>query len=393
MTASLKNKLRRGISPIALAVLMAVALVVWLLLGDTRSAKDDAPPPKEQVEEQLHEVETQWSQAEPLTREQVLQGQLLPWQQVRVMSQVSGRVEKLLKQQGEAVSAGEPLLELSDEGRSQQLTQAQAIYRLRQKELESARKLRSSNYVTENEIIRLEGEVARAQAELSAAQLAVEYNTPVAPFDGVVDRRYVEVGELVQSGAELMSLVNVKRLKATAHIPQQDAGRVAEGQAVKLRLLDGRELEGEVRFISLAADPQTRSFYVEAEVANPELWRVAGGSATLRIQLPEVMAHQFSPALLRLGPDGNLGVHAVDADGQVVNYPVRVVAITDEGATVEGLPERLQVITQGAGFVEPGQQVRTEIATETDESDNGAASKFQPEATQGGPLPGQGAAE
>lgn len=375
-----------------LAIVMSVALVLWLLLGDTRSAKDEAPPPKEQAESQLHEVETRWSQAEPLAREQVLQGQLLPWQQVQVMSQVSGRVERLLKQQGEVVSAGEPLLELSDEGRSQQLTEAQAIYRLRQKELDSARKLRASNYVTETEIIRLEGEVARARSELSAAQLAVQYNTPVAPFDGVVDRHHVEVGELVQPGAELMSLVNVSRLKATAHIPQQDAGRVAEGQSVKLRLLDGRELEGEVRFISLAADPQTRSFYVGAEAANPELWRVAGGSATLRIQLPEVMAHRFSPALLRLGPDGNLGVHAVE-DGRVINYPVRVVAITDEGATVEGLPERLQVITQGAGFVDPGQKVRTEVVPETGEADTGSTSAVQPEATPSRPLPGQGAAE
>lgn len=377
----------------ALAILMAVALVIWLLLGDTRSAKDTAPPPEEQAEEQMHEVETRWSQAQPLTREQVLQGQLLPWQQVQVMAQVSGRVAKLLKQQGDVVSAGEPLLELSDEGRSQQLTQARAIYRLRQKELDGARKLRASNYVTENEIIRLEGEVARAQADLSAAQLAVEYNSPVAPFDGVVDRHHVEIGELVQPGAELMSLVNVSRLKATAQIPQQDAGRVAEGQAVKLRLLDGRELEGEVRFISLAADPQTRSFYVEAELANPELWRVAGGSATLRIQLPEVMAHQFSPALLRLGPDGNLGVHAVDEDGRVINYPVRVVAITNEGATVEGLPERLQVITQGAGFVDPGQQVRTEVVPEDETADAKASNEFQPGAAQSGPLPGQGAAE
>ncbi|MBL4611825.1 MAG: efflux RND transporter periplasmic adaptor subunit, partial [Pseudomonas sp.] len=299
MTASFRNKLRRGISPVMLAIVMAVALVLWLLLGDQRSAKEDAPPPKEQAEEQFHKVETRWSQAEPLSREQVLQGQLLPWQQVQVMAQVSGRVEKLLKQQGERVSAGEPLLQLSDEGRSQQLEQARAIYRLRQKELEGARKLRASNYVTENEIVRLEGEVARAQADLSAAQLAVKYNQPVAPFDGVVDRHHVEVGEYVQPADPLMSVVNVERLKATAQIPQQEANRVAEGQAVKIRLLDGRELEGEVNFVSLAADPQTRSFYVEVAVANPESWRVAGGSATLRIQLPPVMAHRFSPALLR----------------------------------------------------------------------------------------------
>ena len=293
-------------------------------------------------------------------------------------------LENLAREQGDQVSAGDVLLELSDEGRSKQLAQARASYRLRQTELESTRKLRASNYATETEIVRLEGELARAAAELEAAELAVQYSQPIAPFDGVVDRRHVEVGGLVQSGAELMSLVNVKRLKASAQIPQQDASRVAVGQEVKVQLMGGRELQGQVRFVSLAADPETRSFYVEIEADNPELLRVAGGSATLRIQLPPVLAHQFSPALLRLGPDGQLGVHAVDESGQVVNHPVRVVAITNDGATVEGLPERLQVITQGAGFVRPGQQVATKLVQAADEDSD---------ATSPMPLPGTGAAE
>ena len=81
-------------------------------------------------------------------------------------------------------------------------------------------------------------------------------------------------------------------------------------------------------------------------------------------------------------------MRAVDEDGQVIHYPVRVVAMTEAGATVEGLPERLQVITQGAGFVDPGQQVRTELVPPGEQND---ASGLAPIETQ--PLPGQGAAE
>lgn len=381
MRAALKNKLSRLTSPVALAVLMTVILGLWLLLGEKRSAQDQAPALAAQVEETLHQVETRWSQAQPLAREQVLQGQLQPWQQVQLMAQVSGRVEKLSRQQGDQVLAGDVLLELSDEGRSMQLAQARANYRLRQTELQSTRKLRASNYATETEVVRLEGELARAAAELESAELAVQYNQPLAPFAGVVDRRYVDVGELVQSGAALMSLVNVTRLKATAQIPQQDASRVAVGQQVKVQVTGGQELQGQVRFVSLAADPETRSFYVEIEAENPQLLRVAGGSATLRIQLPPVLAHQFSPALLRLGADGQLGVHAVDEHGRVINYPVRVVALTNQGATVEGLPETLQVITQGAGFVKPGQQVETQLVhTPEDDSDAPSAT---PQAVMG----------
>ena len=384
MTASFMRRLSRKISPVWLAILMALLLVLWLLLGDTRRAQEEAPAAREPVEASLPRVETRWSQAQASPREQVLQGQLLPWQSVRIMAQVAGRVEQLLKQQGDRVTAGEALLELSDEGRRAQLAQAQAIYRLRQSELASTRKLKASNFASETELLRLESELARAQADLRAAELAVAYNRPEAPFSGLVDRRHVEPGELVQPGAELMTLVKVDQLKASAQIPQQDVGRVAVGQPVRLHLLDGRTLAGEVRFISQAADPQTRSFYVEVVADNPELWRVAGASVTLHIELAPVMAHRISPALLSLAADGQLGVSAVDEQGIAVNYPVQVVSMGNDGAVVSGLPERVRLITRGAGFVAPGQPVE---AVE--------AAPAQPASAPGraGSLPGTGAAE
>lgn len=363
MLPTLENRLPR-LSPVAIAVLLTVILVAWLLSGEKQSAQQQAPQAQAQQEQGLSQVETRWSQARSLPRELIIQGAVLPLQQVNVRAQVSGRVQALLKQQGEAVEAGEPLLQLSDEGRSEQLAEARAELKLRQSELESARALKKSQFVPETELTRLEGELARAQAEFTNAELAAGYNHPMAPFTGWVDRRHVEVGELVQPGDDLMSLVDVSQLKVTAQVPQQNAEGVAVGQPVLVELLDGRQLRGEVRFVSFAADPATRSFYVEAQVQNPNLWRVAGASATVHIQQLPVMAHRVSPALLSLSPHGKLGVHAVDGAGQVVFHPVEVVSMDSEGATVVGLPARVQLITQGAGFVQPGQRVQTRGAGE-----------------------------
>lgn len=347
-------------SPVVIAVALAVLLSIWLVSGEKRSAKDQPPAAQAKPEQAVPTVQTQWMNAEPLQREHVVQGQLLPWQQVDVKAQVSGRVEKLIARQGDKLAAGSPLLLLSDEGRTEQLKEAQADYRLRKRELENARALESPKFVTETELIRLEGELARAEAEVIAAELAVQYNQPGAPFDGVVNRRYVDKGELVQPGEPLMSVVDIDRLKVTAQIPQQEASGISEGQEVIVTLLDGRELSGEVKFVSYAADASTRSFYVEVEVANPERQRVAGASATLRIQLPMVLAHRLSPALLKLDEQGRLGAYAVDGSGQVVYHPVKVVSISTDAATVTGLPEQVQVITRGAGFVDPGERVKTQ---------------------------------
>jgi len=275
---------------------------------------------------------------------------------------VTGRVEELLKHQGDTVKQGEPLLRLSDEGRNLKLAQARADLRLRQNELEGAKSLKSGKLVSQTELARLESELARAQAEVAAAQLAETYSTPAAPFAGRVDRRLVEVGELVQPGAVLMTLVDAARLRVSGQIPQQQAGGVTPGQAVRVTLLDGRELHGQVSFVSLAADKATRSFYVEAHVDNPELWRVAGASATLHIEQPAVQAHRITPALLSLNSEGSTGIHAVDENNQVVFHPVQVIGIDGDGAVVAGLPNRLRLITQGAGFVRPGQTVQPKEA-------------------------------
>lgn len=364
MLQSLRQRFLWRPTPIVIAVVLSVLLILWLASGEKRSARDEAPEEPAQSEKGLPQVEVRWSNAQPRPQELVLQGTVLAWHQVELRAQVAGRVEALLKHQGDEVAAGEPLLRLSDEGRSSRLAQARADLRLRRNELEGAKSLKSGNLVSKTELARLESEFARAEADLAAAELAADYSEPKAPFAGRVDRRQVDVGALVQPGEPLMTLVDVSRLRVSGQVPQQQASGVVAGQPVRVTLLDGRELRGTVSFVSLAADAATRSFYVEAHVDNPELWRVAGASATLRIEQPVLNAHRVTPALLSLNADGDMGIHALDENNKVVFHPVQVIGIDGDGAVVAGLPDRIRLITQGAGFVRPGQEVQAKGAAE-----------------------------
>tara|TARA_R110002126_G_scaffold75469_28_gene188458 strand:- start:13887 stop:14975 length:1089 start_codon:yes stop_codon:yes gene_type:complete len=347
-------------SPVIIAVVLALALLLWLLSGDNYSAKKQVPAEQQVPEKQLPLVETRWSEAEPYQLTQVAQGQVLPWRGVSIKSQQAGTVTEILTQQGERVAQGDKLLRLSDEGRSALLAQAKANLNLRQDELASAQALSKSQFVSETELTRLKSELAKAEAELESASLALQQIEPGAPFAGVVDRRHVEVGDVVQVGTELLQLVQIDKLKVTAQIPQQHIKALTPGQHVTLRLLDGRKLTGTLSFVSFAADTATRSFYIEVTVANPQLLRVAGGSATVEVQLTPVEAHLISPALLSLDDTGKLGVSVVDEQQQVVFYPVDILSANNEGARVTGLPDRARIITQGAGFVKAGDTVRLE---------------------------------
>jgi len=349
---------KKYLTPVNTAVVLAVLLALWLAIGEKKSALNDEPAEQKELANSITQVEVYSSQARYYSHEVVAQGQIVPWHQVKVTAQVSGQVEKILKRQGDHVQAGEALLRLSNEGRSERLAQAQATLKLRERELANAQTLEKSKFVAETEISRLESALAEARAKLVEEQLAVQYSNPAAPFKGVVNRRHVDPGEWVGVGTALMDIVDVSRLRATAFVPQQQVSELKVGQNVKLELLDGRLMQGTIHFVSNSADLQTRSYYIEVATANPEHWRIAGASATLRIELPQVMAHRFSPALLSLNERGQLGVQAVNDQSQVQFYPVKTLNVDTKAATVAGLPDALRLITLGAGFVQSGQTVQ-----------------------------------
>src|SRR5690606_41536094 len=83
----------------------------------------------------------------------------------------------------------------------------------------------------------------------------------------------------------------------------------------------------------------------------------AGSSATLSVQLADQNAHRLSPALLSLGEKGELGIKSVDDEGKVIFLPVEIFSFDPEGVWVGGLPEEVEIITLGAGFVKAGDLV------------------------------------
>ncbi|MEE2763202.1 MAG: efflux RND transporter periplasmic adaptor subunit [Pseudomonadota bacterium] len=343
---------------LGLALLIIVALAVWMATGEVKEARDEAPDRPARGEPELTSVQVETLSARVHEPGLLLQGQLEPWHSVLISARVPGTVESIAVGLGQRVAAGEPLLTLSEDGRQAVLARWQARVRSLEADLTAARRLRSSDLASQSELLSLESELAAASAELAAARLEVEHLTPKAPFAGIINRRDVDPGSLVQVGSPLFELVRIDRLKAAGQVPQQSAGKVDVGQPVRVDLLNGGQLDGQVTFVASAANPETRTFAVEIAVENPERQRVAGGSASLRIALPEVKAMFISPAHLSLGDDGRPGVKHVNRDNRVVFSQVELLSVATDGAWVTGLPDEIRLITRGGGFVNPGERVR-----------------------------------
>lgn len=348
------NRLPRG--PVALAVGLAIVLGLWLVSGDLRRSVQSMDDPYEATEPRPALVEVSVLNARAFQPQVVVQGQVEPWRSVMIRSRITARVEAL-EPLGARLEKDEPVARLSEEDRQEQVEQAQARLERAQADVEAASRLRGQDLASQSEYLARSADRAAASAELEKARVALDSVTPAAPFAGTINRREVDIGDELRPGESIVELVQTERLKVSGRVPQQKVAKLAEGQTVRVELLDGRKLTGKLHFIASAAHRGTRSFRVEAEVPNPDNWRVAGSSATLRIALEPELATRLSPAHLRLNDAGELGVRHVSAGDEVLFTPIRLLSTDDDGAWVAGLPLRTRLITRGAGFVSDGDSV------------------------------------
>ncbi len=144
-----------------------------------------------------------------------------------------------------------------------------------------------------------EAAVAVAEANIKAqdAQLRVlnqqkTYQSVVAPFDGVITQRNIDVGSLVQadatSGTFLFTLMHSDVLRIQLYVPQDEAFGIAPGVAAVVHVpeMPGRDFPGTVTRIADALQPGTRTLLTEIDVPNPGPRSVAGSLLHRRIEDP-----------------------------------------------------------------------------------------------------------
>ena len=310
-------------------------------------------------------VEVLQSRATSVVREIVLQGQAQAVRSAQIAAETAGRIRRLAVREGQRVASDELLAELYADERPARLAQAEARLRQRRADLAASEKLLRQGLQAETELLARRAEVAAAQADLATIRLDIERTQIRAPFAGVIELSQREEGERVAVGEALFTLVDDSALAINAQLPQRAAAEVQPGMAAQVALISGVELRGEVGFVAAAADPATRSYRIEVDVANPRRLRAAGMSAELRIPVETLSGHFLSPGALALGVGGELGVKRVDAEDRVVFQTVEIVRTESDGAWVTGLPSRARIVTLGQGFVQPGQLVEVVSARQS----------------------------
>jgi multidrug efflux system membrane fusion protein len=340
---------------------IAVALVGWLAsgqIGADRPAPEMSAAVDAAAAERVPTVRVRQLTAEPVEREIVINGKTAPARVVTVRAETDGRIDEIGATRGAQVPAGDVLIRLDPRERRAMVAEAEATLAMREIEYTAAQKLGAKGFQADTKVAEAKANLEAAQAALARARIELDHTEIRAPFAGVLNERPLEIGDFVDVGDAVATVIEQDPFLVTGEVAESEIGRLAVGMPGSARLVTGQVVEGQVRYIAAQSDPATRTFTVELEVANPNGRFAAGVSAELRIGVERVPAHRVPASLLALNDAGVLGVKAVGDDAEVVFYPADVVRAQAAAVWLAGLPEQVQVITIGQGYVRAGDRVR-----------------------------------
>ncbi len=345
-----------------IAVGLAALATGWVASG---MVGDDPVQPETQrsaaeVEsvETAFAVRTRQSESQLHRKTLLVRGRTEAERMVDIRTETEGQIVELPVQEGALVEKDEVLAQIDPRERPASLQEAKALLEQKRLELQAARTLRSKGFRAETQLAAAQAEYDAAQAAVRRMEIEIQMLTVEAPFGGFFEDRYVELGDYVEPGDTVGQIIDLDPIIVVAPISEHDIGQLEIGVDAEARLANGRDVVGVVRFIGANADPQTRTFRAEIEVANPDRLISAGMTAEIAVPLETVSAHYISPAILTLSDAGAIGVMVVDEDSRARFTEIEIVEDEKDGIWISGLPSEATLIVVGQEFVSEGQKVR-----------------------------------
>lgn len=257
-----------AVGPVAVG-LVAVSLVAAGCAGESGLASEaDAPA----ADEFRTAVAVSPIAPETLTDSLEISGRLEPRAVVHIASELGGRVEEVLFDKGDTVSAGQTLTRVGSDLLGAALAEAEAEVEAARIERDRAEALVEREASPRQSLDAADANLNRALARLEAARLRFERATVASPANGVVVERALEPGEVLAPGSPVATLHDTSVLVATIGIPEQDITFFSEGAPAEVVLdaYDGRTVAGRISYIAPAAVRPGRNFTAEIEVPNPD---------------------------------------------------------------------------------------------------------------------------
>ncbi len=290
-----------------------------------------------------------------------VRGRTQAFRHVQVRMEQAGRIVSDPIARGARVKQGDLLCEIAVDNRDSDLLQARSRREQATFEYDAALDLQGRGLQSEVVVAQLKAALASSSAAVSRAELALKNIRLLAPFDGIVETRNVEIGDLLNIGDVCASVLDDKPMLLVGLVPEQDVSSVSVGARVSAKLLDSNMIAGIVTYLARAADAVSRSYRIEVEVDGKYTDIRAGTTVELMVDAMEISAHLIPSSALTLDDEGAIGVKLIGAGNRILHRNIEIVGDSgnqlDPGIWVTGLSGTVNLVTLGQEIVFPGQVV------------------------------------
>ncbi len=279
-------------------------------------------------------------------------GNFIPKQELNFLSENAGRVSAIYVDEGATVRKGQVLARIDAEIINTDRETAEATYQNAVKDETRYKNAFATGGVTLQQLDQAKLSTQNAKLRLQASQRRVSDANIKSPINGIVNKRYIEVGAFVTAqGTELFELVDVSRLKLKVNVNESQVASLKIGDQININssVFPNEKFTGKVSFIAVKADG-TLNFPIEIEVANNAKNSLkAGMYGTAVFNFPKQAPSILIPRTSFVGSVSSNQVFVLDHTNNTSKLR-KVVSGRILGESVEileGLKEGETVITSG----------------------------------------------
>src|SRR5690606_12427995 len=206
---------------------------------------------------------------EDINTDYVANGTFEPYQEMMFPSEISGKITRVLVDEGSYVSVGQTLAIIRGDTQSIDLTAAQAAYQNALADNQRYENALKTGGVTQQQVDASRLQLKNAKAQLEQAKIKVGDTTVRATISGIVNQRLVEPGSVVSPGTNMFEIVNVSSLKLRVEVDESHVVNLKTGHTVKVKtgVYPDKEFTGTITFIAPKAS-SSLNFPVEIRVSN-----------------------------------------------------------------------------------------------------------------------------
>jgi RND family efflux transporter MFP subunit len=333
--------------------LFALALAALLLAGCGRKLNTHPGSPPDLAIAQV-QVQTAESKQRPTTEEVV--GTVQAKLHATLEAKLSGRIDKMPVLLGQSVKAGELVARLDAAEIKARLEQAEAGLQQAERDWKRTSALFEQQAATRSDHDAADSRYRGAKAAMAEAQAMMGYVEILAPFDGVVTKKWADVGDLAAPGKPLIGIEDPSMLQLEADVPDAIASRIQQNArlAIQVDSLKG-ELAGTVMEIAPTADPASRTFRVKLDL--PQTAGLRSGQFA-RLIVPVGESNSVRVPASAVVVRGQLEILFVVTNQRAQLHLVKTgKTIGDEVEILAGLNAGESVVVGGAALLTDGQPV------------------------------------